>query len=59
MEHLGSDIKNIKKLLSRIEKYILSKGIDSNKANDIKDFEGLGKAVWGSSQPSIHLSRIA
>ena len=46
MEHLGSNIKNIKKLLSRMEKYILSKSIDGNKANNIKDFEGLGKAVW-------------
>jgi len=45
IEHLGSDIKNIKKLLSRIEKYILSKGIDSSKANNIKDFEGLGKVA--------------
>jgi len=40
------DIKNIKELLSRIEKYILGKDINSNKANDIKDFEDLGKAAW-------------
>jgi len=46
MKHLGSDIKNIKESLSRMEKYILSKGIDSSKANNIKDFEGLGKAAW-------------
>jgi len=45
MEHLGSDIKNIKELLFRMEKYILGKDIDSSKANNIKDFEGLGKAV--------------
>jgi len=30
-----------------MEKYILSKGIDSSKANDIKDFKGLGKVAWG------------
>ena len=30
-----------------MEKYILSKGIDSNKANNIKDLKGLGKAAWG------------
>jgi len=47
MEHLGSDIKIIKESLSRMEKYILGKSIDSTKANDIKDFEGLGKVVWG------------
>jgi len=45
MEHLSSDIKNIKELLSKIEKYILGKGIDGSKANNIKDFEGLGKVV--------------
>ena len=46
IEHLASDIKNIKKSLFRIEKYILGKGIDSNKTNEIKDLEGLGKVVW-------------
>jgi len=28
-----------------MEKYILGKDIDGSKANDIKDFEGLGKAA--------------
>ena len=46
MEHLGSNIKMIKELLSRIEKHILGKIINSSKANDIKDFEGLDKMVW-------------
>jgi len=46
MEHLGSDIKNIKKSLSKMEKYILRKGIDSSKVNNIKDFKDLGKTVW-------------
>jgi len=45
MEHLGLNINNIKKLLFKMEKYILSKGIDDSKANNIKDFKGLGKAV--------------
>ena len=27
-------------------KYIASKSIDSNKANDIKDLMGMGKAIW-------------
>ena len=47
MEYLGSNIKIIKELLSRMEKFILDKSIDGNKANNIKDFEGLGKAAWG------------
>ena len=47
MKHLDSDIKNIKESLFRMEKYILSKGIDGSKANEIKDFKGLGKAAWG------------
>jgi len=46
IENLGSDIKNIKESLFRMEKYILGKGINSSKANEIKDFEGLGKAAW-------------
>ena len=46
MEYLSPDIKNIKELLSKIEKYILGKGIDSSKTNNIKDFKGLDKAVW-------------
>jgi len=36
----------IKELLSRIEKYILDKSIDSTKANDIKNFKGLDKVAW-------------
>ena len=47
IEYLSSDIKIIKELLSRMEKFILGKSIDSSKANNIKDFEGLGKAAWG------------
>ena len=45
MEHLVSDIKNIKDSLQRIEKYIRDKSIDSN-SNNIKDLEDVGKAVW-------------
>jgi len=45
MEYLGSDINIIKELLSRMEKFILDKSIDGSKANDIKDFKGLGKVA--------------
>ena len=45
MEHLASDISNIKESLGRIQKYILGKTIESDNANNIKDLEG--KAAWG------------
>jgi len=44
MEHLVSDIKNIKDSFQRIGKYIRGKSIDSN-SNNIKDLEGIGKMV--------------
>jgi len=45
MEHITSDIKNIKDSLYRMEKYILGKSIKGDKANNIKNLEGVGKAV--------------
>ena len=47
MEHLALDIKNIKKSLIRICKYILGKSINGNKANKIKDLKDIGMAAWG------------
>lgn len=47
MEYLASDIKNIKDSLARMHKYILGKSIESNKANSVKDLEGVSKAAWG------------
>jgi len=44
MEYIGSDIKNIKELLFRMEKYILGKGVEDN-ANAIKDLEDIGKVA--------------
>ena len=46
MEYLASDIKHIKESLCHIQKYILNKLIKSNKANDIKDLEGVGEVAW-------------
>ena len=46
IEYLASDIKDIKETLERIQKYILSKTIESGKANDIKNLEGVSNAVW-------------
>ena len=45
MEHLASDISNIKESLERIQKYILNKTIESNNANNIKDLESFGKTA--------------
>ena len=46
LEHLVSDVKHIKESLKRMQKYILNKSINGDKANDIKDLEGVGKAAW-------------
>jgi len=47
IKNLASNIKNIKNFLNRMRKYILSKSIKGNKANNIKDLEGVSKAAWG------------
>jgi len=47
IEHLASDIKNIKESLQRMQRYILDKAIDSNKANDIKNLKEVDKVAWG------------
>jgi len=46
MEHLVSDIKNIKDSLCRMGKYIQGKSIIKENPNGIKDLEGIGKVVW-------------
>jgi len=46
MEHLASDSKNIKDSLNFMTKYISNKQVDSSKSNDLKDFYGIGKAIW-------------
>jgi len=45
MEHLASDVKNIKDSLYKMCKYILGKSIDGNKANEVQDLKDVGKAV--------------
>ena len=44
MEHLASDVQNIKESLTRMWRYILDKSIENDKANKVKDLEGIGKA---------------
>ena len=46
MEHLASDMQNIKESLIRMQRYILGESIEIDKANEIKDLEGIGKAIW-------------
>jgi len=47
MKHLASDIKNFKESFGKMQKYILSKAIESDKDNNIKDFKDVSKAAWG------------
>ena len=46
IEHLASDIKNIKDSLKFMTKYITNEKIDSSKANNLVDLKGIGEAVW-------------
>ena len=46
MEHLASDTLNIKESLIRMKKFIAGKSINSDKANDVKNLEGMRKAIW-------------
>ena len=46
MEYLAFNALNITESLIRMWKYIASKSIDSDKANNIKDLNGMGKAIW-------------
>ena len=45
IEHLTSDAINIKESLIRMKKYISGKSIESEKANEIQDLMGMGKAL--------------
>ena len=47
MKYLVSDVKHIKKLLRKMQKYILNKSIEGNKVNDVKDLEDVGEVAWG------------
>ena len=46
IEHFVSDSKNIKVTLNFLAKYILNKQVNSNMANDLGDFNGMGDAIW-------------
>jgi len=46
MEHLVSDVKNIKDSFCRMGKYIRGKSIDNTNPNDVKDLESISNMVW-------------
>jgi len=46
MEHLPSDINNIKLSLKQITKYILNKYVEKDKVNDFKDLNNVDKVAW-------------
>ena len=48
MEYLAPNIKNIKESLHRMQKYILGKLINGDKANNVKDLESIKKVAWES-----------
>jgi len=46
IEHIASNIKNIKDSLKFMAKYISNKQIKPSKANNLDDFNGIGNVVW-------------
>ena len=46
IEHFASDSKNIEVTLNFLAKYILNEQVNSNTANDLGDFDGMGDAIW-------------
>ena len=46
IEHIVLDSKNIRDSLNFMAKYISNKQVDSSKLNDLKNFNGIGKAIW-------------
>jgi len=46
MKYLAFDTLNIKESLTRMQKFIAGKSINGNKANDLKNLNGMDKAIW-------------
>ena len=46
IEQIASDAKNIKITLDFMAKYIANKQVNSSHANDLKEFDGIGDAIW-------------
>ena len=45
MEHLALDASNIRESLYYMIKYILNKKVERDKANNVNNFRGIGKAA--------------
>jgi len=46
IKHFASDAKNIKVTLDFIAKYIANKQVNSSRANNLNDFDGMGDTIW-------------
>jgi len=46
IEQIASDTKSIKDSLNFMARYISNKMVNPKTANDLKDFDGIGNAVW-------------
>jgi len=46
VEHIASDLKNIKQSLNFMAKYISNKKVNPKSSNNLNDFDGIGDAVW-------------
>ena len=46
IEYFASDSKNIKDSLNFMAKYIFNKQVNSSKANELNDFDGMDNAIW-------------
>jgi len=46
IEHFASDSKSIKDSLNFISKHIANKQVNGKEVNNLKDFDGMGDAIW-------------
>ena len=46
IKQIASDTKSIKDSLNFIARYITNKKVNSSKANDLLDFDGIGDSIW-------------
>jgi len=46
IKHFASDSKSIKDSLNFMSKYITNKQVNGEEVNDLKDFDGMGDAIW-------------
>jgi len=46
IKHFALDLKSIKDSLNFMSKYIANKQVNGEEVNDLKDFSGMGNAIW-------------